>query len=123
MEKILVRPRFIAWVQTKAQEKISSLHPFLLACLDEQIEQSLNSTYNDTPFYEYYPEEELMIQILDGWYSTAKSFLQLPDTGVSFTFRQVPLPSGDGRKQLLSTLTALVLKCVDPGEKKNMGTE
>ena len=111
MKKIELQTQFIRWVETKTNEKFYITNPFLLACLDEKLELTLNSTINGVPFYQHYSVDELMEQVLNGWHSTAKSFLQLPKSNVNIIFKQIPVPDVEDRQKILSELSDLVSKC------------
>jgi hypothetical protein len=111
MQKAELQTQFITWLNTKTKEKFYITNPFLLACLDEELELKSNSTINGVPFHQHYSADELMTQVLKGWYSTAKSFLLLPKSNVNITFQQIPVPEIDERPQILSELTGLVSKC------------
>jgi hypothetical protein len=103
-----LKSEFLAWTTTTGHEmKIKD--PFLLGCLDNAIEENIDSTINGVPFYQHYSKDELMIQILTRWQSCAGSFLQLPVTNVHFVFRENPLPgTEEGRKTLLEELSAYI---------------
>lgn len=111
MQKSELQTQFINWLGLKTKEKFYITNPFLLVCLDEELELKLNSTINGTSFYEYYSSEELMQQILDGWYSIARSFLRLSKSNVNINFRQIPVPGIEERQAILSELSNLVSKC------------
>ena len=111
MQKTELQNQFINWLDTKTNEKFYITNPFLLACLDEELELKLNSTINGIPFHQHYSADELMEQVLNGWHSTAKSFLQLQKSNVNITFRQIPVPDIEDRQQILSELSDLVSKC------------
>jgi hypothetical protein len=111
MQKTELQTQFINWVETKAKEKFYITNPFLLACLDEELELNLNSTIDGVPFHQHYSANELMEQVLNGWHSTAKSFLQLPKSNVNIIFKQIPVPDIEDRQEILSELSDLVSKC------------
>ena len=111
MQKAELQIQFFHWLNTKTKEKFYITNPFLLACLEEELELKLNSTINGVPFHQHYSADELMEQILNGWHSTAKSFLQLPKSNVNITFRQIPIPVIEESQILLSQLSDLVSKC------------
>jgi hypothetical protein len=111
MQKTELQTQFINWVETKAKEKFYITNPFLLACLDEELELNLNSTIDGVPFHQHYSADELMEQVLNGWHSTAKSFLQLPKSNVNIIFKQIPVPNIEDRQKILSELSDLVSKC------------
>jgi hypothetical protein len=111
MQKAELQTQFIKWLDTKTKEEFYITNPFLLACLDEELELKLNSTINGVPFHEHYSADELMEQILNGWHSTAKSFLQLEKSNVNITFREIPVPGFEKRQEILLELSDLVSKC------------
>ncbi|HEY5370492.1 MAG TPA: hypothetical protein VIJ75_16025 [Hanamia sp.] len=110
MNATQLKNEFIKWLIKKTGEEFSITNLFLLACLDEEIDTTLNSTFNGIPFYDHFSSEELMIQILNGWLSTAKSFLRLPESNVSISFRGIKVPKNEKREELLSQISRLASK-------------
>lgn len=111
MEKEELQSQFIKWLDAKTNRQCNINNPFLLACLEEEVELKLNSMINGIPFHEFYSTEEIMNQIFNGWQSTAKSFLKLPKSNVSINFRNIAIPEIEDRSELLSQLSMLDLEC------------
>lgn len=100
--------KFIHWIEEKSGKIFPINNSFLLVCLDENIEQTWNSTINGVPFINQYPFEELMLHILQGWKSTVTSFLQLARADINITFRGEPIPAVKYREGLINQLNQLV---------------
>ncbi len=111
MNKNDIQTQFVEWVEEKTQTNFKIKNRFLLVCLDEAIEQNINSKFNGISFYEYYNKEQFNPTVLSSWQRSAKAFLLLPKSNVNMTFREIAVPPLEDRKELLSELSQLVEKC------------
>lgn len=108
MQKNELISQFKQWIEKNTGESFNINSPFLLVCLEEEIEQKINTSINGVTPYQW-ATEELMQEVLEGWYSKVKLFLQMPNNNM--IFRQVRVPNNGDSKALLLEMERLVLKC------------
>jgi len=113
MTKQELTNNFIDWIETITQSEFSITNDFLLVCLDEAVEQNINSTINGIKFIDYYDKETFNLHILSSWKDSSRAFLIQPDSRVQINFRGVPVPAFEYREKLLSQLYQLALICED----------
>ena len=111
MNKSELHSKLREYVEKKTSEKFPISDPFLLVCLDEVIESTINSTINGVKFYDHYNNEELITQTLSNWLSTVKSFLKLNASNQNITFRGIPVPPLEDHQELLSQVYQLISLC------------
>ncbi len=110
MQIVELKSQFISWVETKIKKEFYITNPFLIACLDEKLELSLNSTINGIPFYEHFNNDEFMTQILEGWESNVKGFFAMTNPNLNVIFRGIKLPDTILREELNAQINLLTLE-------------
>jgi hypothetical protein len=113
MNKEILLNLFTKWLAAKGFTPFPVTDPFLLQCLDNELENALSCTINGVTICQYYEGEALMLVLIEKWLSTAKAFLQLPEQSAYIVFGQTPLPAPSYRSELLFQLSQLVSQCVN----------
>jgi len=103
-----LRREFIEWVEGKTNAPIEINNGYFLACLEESINQHLNTSIDGVPIIKRISKEESMRKIMQSWISTTKMMLQYPNIG----FKDQIAPTGNVAATLLDRLETLSLKCL-----------
>lgn len=91
---------FINWLSSKANENQLLSHPLIDMCLDDAIENVLNTKINGIEFQDYYPHQKQMELILEYWKSNVSSLLKDAGETSNIQFRDVHVPQGNNALEL-----------------------
>ena len=101
----------IQYVEEKTSDKFPISDSFLLACLDEATELSINTTISGVKAHDHYSKDELINRILLDWKSNVRAFLSRNPSNSNIVFRGVSVPPVEDHQELLSQVYQLLSLC------------
>ena len=107
MKVVELRSKLIQYVEEKTSDEFTISDGFLLACLDEAIESTLNSYVDGIKTSELNDDKTLIIEALTYWKSTVRLFLSQNLSNQNIALKGVPVPPVEDHQELLSQVYQL----------------